>query len=315
LKQEDQPLEQERASAVALETTSKASGENSPRKTTKKGKRYRLLFMNEREDKVLFSMRLYTWVAALLFTLLIALTAVLVVLIMTRTPLKSFLPGYLDMNKKTELVEATLRLDSLEHASRMRTVYLQNLTDILSGRVKVDSIVPFSSAEAVRFNDSLREASDREQAFVSGFEEQERYSLNALTAQAAPASVSFIAPVKGSVLPADSTSRVQAAKNGARPVNELRVVPVRPYTVLAPADGMVVAVNEDIDGYYSVMIQHVNDCLSELNHLTSVWVSVGQSVRAGSAVAQADPQGDEPSWVGIRIWQRGTSVDPQFMIN
>jgi lipoprotein NlpD len=79
-----------------------------------KRQRYRLLFLNEREDKVVFSLRLYTWVAALLLTLLITLTAVLVVLIMTRTPLRSFLPGYLDVNKRTELVESILRLDSLE---------------------------------------------------------------------------------------------------------------------------------------------------------------------------------------------------------
>jgi lipoprotein NlpD len=286
-------------------------------KSTNKNKRYRLLFLNEREDKVVFSVRLYTWVAALLLTLLITLTAVLVILIMTRTPLRSFLPGYLDVNKRTELAEATLRLDSLERESALRSVYLQNLTAILSGRVEVDSIVPFGSEESVRFNDSLQEASVREQAFTSSFEEQERFSLNALTATGQAAGLSFVAPVKGTVLAADPERSVQTgAGGGIRPVHELRIVPARPYTVLAPADGVVVALHRDSDGRYSLLMQHTGDCLSELTHLAQVWVEPGQNVRTGAVVAQAEaPVGEAADWVGIRIWQRGTSIDPSLVIS
>jgi murein DD-endopeptidase MepM/ murein hydrolase activator NlpD len=285
--------------------------ENNEKKTRQ---RYRLLFMNEREQKVVFSVRLYTWVAALLLTLLITLTAVLVVLIMTRTPLRSFLPGYLDVSKRSELAEATLRLDSLERESTLRSAYLANLTAILSGRIEVDSIVPFGTEESVRFNDSLREAGEREQEFTAAFEEQERFSLNALTAQPAPTGLSFIAPVKGAVISAEAQTSVQSA-SGVRRVNELRIEPVRPYTVLAPADGVVVAVNRDAEGLYSLLIQHTGDCLTELSHLTKVWVEAGQGVRAGGVVAEAEADGKEPTWVGIRIWQRGASVDPRLVLS
>jgi lipoprotein NlpD len=276
-----------------------------------KRQRYRLLFLNEREDKVVFSLRLYTWVAALLLTLLITLTAVLVVLIMTRTPLRSFLPGYLDVNKRTELVESILRLDSLERESDQRSVYLQNLTAILSGRIEVDSIIPFGTGESVRFNDSLRAAGEREQAFVAAFEEQERFSLNALTTPTAQAELSLLAPVRGTITAHDELRSAHVgAGGGVRPVYELQVTPVRPYAVMAPADGTVVSVRNDADGTWTLLLQHTGDCLTELSHLGQVSVDAGQSVRAGSVVAQAITDGGEPLWVGLRIWQRGVSIDP-----
>jgi lipoprotein NlpD len=284
--------------------------------TPRKKQRYRLLFLNEREDKVVFSLRLYTWVAALLLTLLLTLTAVLVVLIMTRTPLRSFLPGYLDVNKRTELVESTLRLDSLERESALRSVYLQNLTAILSGRIEVDSIVPFGTEESVRFNDSLRAAGEREQAFVAEIEEQERFSLNALTTPTAQAELSLLAPVRGTILSHDVLRSVQTgAGGGVRPVYELQVSPVRPYAVLAPADGVVVSVRNDADGTWTLLLQHTGDLLTELNHVGQVSVDAGQSVRAGSVVGQATSDHGDPLYVGLRIWQRGVSVDPAQVIS
>lgn len=283
--------------------------------TPRRGSRYKLMFLNERKGQVVFAFRMYTWVAAALLAFLIVLTALLVVLIMTRTPLRSFLPGYLDVEKKAVVVEATLRLDSLERESAMRDAYLYNLTAILSGRVQSDSIIPYNSGEVVRFTDSLMEASDRERAFTAAFEEQERYSLTAVTAAGTAPTISFIAPVKGHIFPADTLLTGDDAAQCTYDVHDIRIFPAQPHTILAPADGRVVAVHQQWDGSYSLVLQHLNDYVTELRHLSEVPVRIGQNVRAGSVVGQAGDAASGPQWIGLRIWHRGTSIDPQSIIS
>lgn len=274
----------------------------------KKGRRYRLMFFNERKNRVVFSFSMPTSVAALLLVFVLALTAALVVIIMTRTPLKSYLPGYLDVEKRAVIVETALRLDSLERESRLRSIYLQNLTDILSGRIQGDSIVSYDSAVVVMFNDSLQAKSPREEAFVARFEEAERYSLNALVAGTPALGAVFMVPVKGEVI--ESGSGQERSDWFAEFIPEV-VLRVRPETpVLAPLDGTVISVDFDFGGGYTLILQHANDYISVFSNLKLPLVSVGKVVKSGTVIGQAGAEEGAYSRMWLRIWHRGRPIDP-----
>lgn len=288
-----------------------ASGGQTPPKM-KKGRRYRLMFFNERKDRVVFSFSMPTSVAALLMVFVLALTAVLVVIVMTQTPLRSYLPGYLDVEKRTVIVETALRLDSLERESRLRSVYLQNLTDILSGRVQADSIVPYDSAVVVMFNDSLQAKSRREEEFVAQFEASERYSLNALMAGTAAPGILFMVPVKGELV--DSEEGEDRDDWFAEFIPEA-VFRVRQETpVLAPLDGTVISVDFDFRGGYTLVLQHANDYVCVFSNLKLPLVSVGKVVKSGTVIGQAGAEEGVYSRMRLRIWHRGRAVDPRTVI-
>lgn len=278
----------------------------------KKGRRYRLMFFNERKDRVVFSFSMPTSVAALLLVFVLALTAVLVVIIMTQTPLKSYLPGYLDVEKRTVIVETALRLDSLERESRLRGIYLQNLTDILSGRVQADSIVPYDSAVVVMFDDSLQAKSRREEEFVTRFEESERYSLNALVAGTAVPGLLFMVPVKGELLAPEGRQEGDDWFAEFLPEAVLRVPQETP--VLAPLDGTVISVDFDFSGGYTLILQHANDYVSVFSNLKLPLVSTGKVVKSGAVIGQAGAEEGSYSRMKIRIWHRGRPIDPREVI-
>ena len=80
-------------------------------------------------------------VLALFAFLLIAVTSFIII----KTPIRNFLPGYLDVEVREEIVENALRADSLERMIRIHALYLDNVTGILSGTISLDSIQEIDS--------------------------------------------------------------------------------------------------------------------------------------------------------------------------
>lgn len=269
-----------------------------------KAPHYRLQLINSRRNRLLFSFPMSAWTASLLVSVILLLTAVFVIFIMTRTPLRTFLPGYLDFEKRTELVETALRLDSLEQASNLRSIYLQNLTDILSGRVQADTIARFDSATVVRFDDSLRMSSPREQAFVSRMEEYEKYGLNTLIHSPSTPSLVLVHPLN-----------IQKPEllTGEKGISYLRYPLHKACPVWAPLDGTVISVEYKIDGTAVIVMQHAGDLVSVLSNLCHPMAEQGRSYKAGAVIGQA---GEDPErlWVDFSLWNKGKTIDPRELM-
>ena len=115
--------------------------------------RYRLQLVSERHHRIVFTFSMPVWVTAILAVLLTLATAFFALYIATMTPLRQYLPVYLDVNKRAVVVESAMRIDSIAHQSNLRDLYLNNLLSILSDRsVGVEKIETFDSA-VVKFND------------------------------------------------------------------------------------------------------------------------------------------------------------------
>lgn len=269
-------------------------------------RRYRLMFYNERKGRVAFSFSLPIWAASLLCVFLLALTALLVIIIMTETPLRNYLPGYLDVTKRAIVVEATMRLDSIEHESKLRAVYLADLMAILKDQ-RQDSIVAYDSA-VVRFSDSIRAASEREAEFVARYEEQERFGLNALQENEKSTAVLFLAPIRGEVeRMADVSVEGEASQVHVRIGHET--------PVLAPLECTVIASDFLLGAGWQVVLQHSGDYVVVLSHLSTSMVGVGQVLKSGSVLGHAGAEAEPADrWVGIRIWHKGKAIDPQNVL-
>lgn len=268
--------------------------------------RYRLQLVSERKDRTVFSFSMPVWLTALLAVLVSMLTVLLVIIVMTRTPLRQYLPGYLNMNQRSLALESALRIDSLSREGELRDAYLNNMLAILMDKTRpVDSILTYDST-VVRIADTLGlSASEAEKGFVARYEEQERFGLNALDRNTPLQGQSFLSPVLGTILLPESQDEL-------KPGTPLRVKIQKELPVIAPLESTVIACQMRVGEGWEVMLQGHDNYVFILSHLTMPLVQVGQQVRAGRAIGHAGAQKEEAErWLGIQVWHLGKEVDPR----
>ena len=136
--------------------------------------KYKLSFINESTLEEVWSFRL-SQLSVLIYLglfamFLIALTSVIIV----KTPIRNYLPGYLDIEVREEILRNAMKIDSLEEQIDARSKYLQNITDIISGRVSVDSVHRIDTATYTAEKYDIPRT-EREKEFVRQFEEENNW--------------------------------------------------------------------------------------------------------------------------------------------
>ena len=106
--------------------------------------------------------------------LLSAVTVIFLIasLIIVFTPLRNYLPGYMNTEVREQVVTNALRADSLQWLMERQRMYIMNIQDIISGNVKTDSIHSIDSLTVVR-SEELMERTQAEDEFRKQYEENE----------------------------------------------------------------------------------------------------------------------------------------------
>jgi len=229
------------------------------------------------------------------------------------TPLRQYLPGYLSPNERALLEQYSMRVDSLEEASRLRAQYLEHLVDVLAASdekalLSFDSLVAQSKDTTTlpSVKDTLIVASEREKAFVKKYEESERFNLDNASQDPAGRHPLFISPLRGEVV---------VDGKGISPLG-VNISVSSETPVMSPLDGTVVAVTLVAGCGYEVVIQHAGDYLTVISGLSMSIVEPRQSVKAGRVVGHAG--GNSPSankMINLQVWYKGTSLDPLSVMN
>ena len=271
--------------------------------------RYRLMLLSERKGREVFSFSMPVWLTAMLGLLLTLSTILLVIIVMTKTPLRQYLPGYLDVNQRAVALESALRIDSLEHEGQLRDAYLANVLAILTDKTRpVDSIMSYDSA-VVRIADTLGlAASDVEKGFVSRYEERERFGLNVLEQNTPLQGQTFVSPVMGTILLPETE---EEQKQGT----PLRVLLQKEVPVLSPFEVTVIARHLLIGEGWELVLQSHDDYVFIFSHLTMPLVQVGQVLKSGQAIGHAGAQKEpQDRWLGIQVWHMGRETDPRTVM-
>jgi lipoprotein NlpD len=271
--------------------------------------KYRLAFFNESTLEEVWSFRLSqlsAFVSVGIFAFcLIAVTALVII----KTPIRNYLPGYLDAEIRNGIILGALRIDSLETALRKQERYLANVSDILTGAVTVDS------AGAVHATDPVDTAAgydtprlEHEEAFIRKYEEDEKHSLTVLNPNPTlTEGVLFCKPVNGML-----SSHYDAKKRhyGVDLAASLR------ESVLATLDGVVVYTGYDPQYGNVISVQHKNGFLSIYKHNESLLKETGDQVVAGEAIALIGNTGHLSTGphLHFELWHEGRPVNPEEYI-
>ena len=231
-------------------------------------------------------------------TVIFLITAVIIAF----TPLKNYLPGYMNKEVREQAVTNALRADSLQWLMERQRMYIMNIQDIVSGSVKADSVHSIDSLTVVR-SEELMERTQAEDEFRKLYEESERYNLTSLDNAQAITGLMFVRPTRGMLSSEFDANKKHFGIDVAASPNE---------SVLATLDGTVVLATYTADTGYLIQVQHAQNLVSVYKHCGILLKQVGDVVKAGEAIALVGNTGEKTTGphLHFEIWNRGRALDP-----
>lgn len=185
-------------------------------------------------------------------TVIFLLAAIIIVF----TPLRNYLPGYMNSEVRSQVVTNALKADSLVEALERQNRYIMNIQDIFSGKVNVDTVHSIDSLTTIR-TEELMNRSKEEDDFRRKYEERERAAAMAGTDDHTLPDLLFFRPTRGMVVKDFAPSRHHYGVDMAASVDE---------SVLAALDGTVMLVVQTADSGVLIQIQHEQNFISVYKH-------------------------------------------------
>ena len=271
--------------------------------------KYRLSVMNENTLEEVWSIKASMFSGGVLFLLfaisLITITSFFII----ATPIRYYLPGYLDAEVREKALRAAIRVDSLQQQLNYQEAYINNLKNVFTGVLDVDS-VKITDTISVSENDPLLKRTEKEKEFVDRYEDKERYKLSVISPSASGPmeGVVFFKPLKGLVISKFNPSNDRYGI-------DLKVASQE--TVLAVLEGTVVFSGYDFTRGYTMQIQHKNGFVSIYKNNTLLLKKVGDKVRTGEAIAvigDGKAKDNADLVLGFELWYKGNPVNPEDYI-
>lgn len=273
--------------------------------------KYRLSVMNENTLEEIWKVNASMFSGAVLLLVfaffLITITSVIII----ATPIRYYLPGYLDSEIREQAIRTSFRTDSLQQQLDHQEAYIRNLQTVFEGKIlNIDSVkMILADTISISENDPGLQKSKAEREFVQRYEEEERYNLSALppSVTGPSESIVFYKPVNGVV--ADRFN-----PTGKQYGITLKVIPK--VTISAVMEGSVMFAGYDINSGYTIQIQHKNGYVSVYRNNTMLLKQTGDKVRTGEAIAVIgnDKNKEAEMFAGFELWYKGTPVNPEDFI-
>jgi len=268
--------------------------------------KYKLTIINENTLEEVVGIRVSKLNGISVLLSVLTLLFLIAASIIAFTPLRNYLPGYMNSEIRAQVVENALRVDSLQQLVDRQNLYIMNIQDIFSGTVRVDTVHTMDSLTNVR-EDSLMERTQREAEFRKQYEETEKYNLTSITARPDIEGLIFYRPTRGMVTERFDADRKHYGTDIAANPGE---------SVLATLDGTVILSTYTAETGYVIEVQHNQDFVSVYKHCGSLLKREGDTVQAGEAIALVGNSGQLTTGphLHFELWHKGRAVNPEQYI-
>ena len=216
------------------------------------------------------------------------------------TPLRNYLPGYMNSEVRAQIVTNALRADSLQQVLERQNRYVMNIQDIFAGKVKADSVQSIDSLTTIRA-EQLMERSKEEEAFIKQYEETERYNLRNISGEREVSGLIFYRPTRG---------LMSANFNPDKKHYGVDLTANPTESVLAVLDGTVVFASYTADTGYVIQIQHSQNFVSIYKHCGTLMKHQGDKVKGGDVIALIGQGHKEKPHLHFELWYKGIPVNP-----
>ncbi len=272
--------------------------------------KYRLVVMNdetyeERYSLKLSQLNLFT-ALGLLSIFLILITTVIIAF----TPLREYIPGYSsDVNMRRQVLALATKVDSLEQNAAAKEALLQNIRNVISGRVEAKPAEARTGTKTPVSPGALSPSSN-ENEFRQEIDKEDRYDINAQLSNSRLSQISnyyFFTPMKG---------KITTLFNPGERHFGIDIVAPRNEAVKATLDGTVVFAGWTSEFGHVIHIQHANNLVSVYEHNAVLLKKEGEAVKAGEAIAITGNSGELSTapHLHFELWFDGDPVDPRDLM-
>lgn len=268
--------------------------------------KYKLTIINENTLEEVAGIRISKLNGLSVLLTVITVIFVIAATIIAFTPLRNYLPGYMNSEVRAQIVDNALKVDSLQQLVAKQNLYIMNIQDIFSGKIKVDTIQSIDSLTNMRA-DSLMERTQREEEFRRQYEETEKYNLTSIAEDKGVDGLIFHRPTRGMLTSHfDPNNRHYGVDIAATP-NE---------SVLAALDGTVILSTYTAETGYLIEVQHGQDFITVYKHCGSLLKKEGDEVKGGEAIALVGNTGTLTTGphLHFELWRKGSAVNPEKYI-
>ena len=268
--------------------------------------KYKLTIINENTLEEVVGLRVskLNGISVLLSVLTVLFLVASVIIAFT--PLRNYLPGYMNSEIRAQVVENALRVDSIQLLVDRQDLYIMNIQDIFSGTIRVDTVHNMDSLTTVR-EDSLMERTQREAEFRKQYEETEKYNLTSITARPDIEGLIFYRPTRGMITDKFDADRKHYGTDIAANPGE---------SVLATLDGTVILSTYTAETGYVIEVQHNQDFISVYKHCSSLLKREGDTVQAAEDIRMVGNRGQMTTGphLHFELWHKGRAVNPEQYI-
>ena len=278
------------------------------RVTKKLLSRYRLVILNEENYEEQFFFRLSILNLVIISTFLFSFLITSVLLIVSFTSLKEFIPGYASNLMRKQAVLNASKLDSLTISYNQSLNQLNSIKRVLTGdiefeefkerefKVDTENIEVKLSSKKIKGDSVLRSKVEQEDKY--------NFSININANE----SFLFFPPVSGYISQKFDPSKKHFAIDIVAKENE----PVK-----SVADGAVIFSEWSSDTGYVIILEHEQGYLSVYKHNESLNYVQGDMVKAGDIIGTIGNTGEYSTGYHLHfeLWNDGYPLDPQDFIN
>lgn len=266
--------------------------------------KYKVSILNENTLEETFHIRLSRLNVFLATCSFIAICFIINSLLIIKTPLKQFLPGYENSIVRAEFIQNAITVDSLYNEVQKQNSYIKVMQSIIAGDIKVEKVVPLDSLALKKREAVLMTKSEKEKEFCEEFEQEEQYNLSILSSPKQEKTVVFFRPAKGIILNKYNPKKGHYGVDIATSENE---------NVMAVLNGTVIYTGFTIDEGYVIAIQHENEFISIYKNNTQLLKGLGTNVKSGETIAitGSERKSSQKLHLHFEMWQKGKTINPE----
>lgn len=263
--------------------------------------KYRFVVLNEETFEERFSFKLNRLNVIVLGSVIAILLVGLTAILMAFTPLREYIPGYSSSALKKRASDLVYQVDSLQQQLDVNDIYIQNIQQVLTGKIKDININKDSIVEQLRIEDNDLSIPPIDSTFRQEVEQEDRFSIFEKATK--KTDIVFFAPVSGKITDTYNPKE----KHYAIDIAVQKDTPVK-----AVADGTVIFTGFTAETGFVIILEHAKGFLSVYKHNASIHKEQGDLVKSGEAIANAGSTGEYSTGphLHFELWNDGYPVNP-----
>jgi len=231
-----------------------------------------------------------------------------VTMLIAFTPLREYIPGYPDGNIRHNIVQNSMKLDSLQRSLSYKQQYLDNINKILVG--DIPRSVKSVDQKKLDRTQAVFKRSKSDSLLRERIEDEEQFSLSTRQPRKADMDlyqIHFFTPLKGVI-----TNHFDPGGNHYG----TDIVAGADEVVKAVLNGVVVLADWTLETGYVIQILHENNILTTYKHNANLLKNTGERVETGEAIAIVGNSGEVTTGphLHFELWHNGKALDPEEYI-